>query len=167
MGSGVANGGLMRVWVRLLLTCMALAGAHPALAGCAPGVVELQGPRGVSRFTVEVADTDATRSRGLMFRDRMATSAGMLFVYDRPARAVFWMKNTLIPLDMIFADATGTVQRVHENAVPHDESAIDGGAGVLAVLEINGGLARRLAIGPGTVMRHPAFAGGPAAWPCN
>lgn len=157
----------MRRWVRVLVTGVALFAAAPVSAACAPGVVELKGPRGLARFSVELADTDATRSRGLMFRDRMATSAGMLFVYDRPARAVFWMKNTLIPLDMIFADATGVVQRVHENAVPHDETPIDGGAGVLAVLEINGGLARRLGIGPGTVMRHAAFAGGPAAWPCD
>lgn len=157
----------MRRLVRVLVTVLALAGAVPAWAACAPGVVELKGPRGVSRFSVDLADTDATRSRGLMFVERMASSAGMLFVYDRPGRAVFWMKNTLIPLDMIFADATGTVLRVHQNAIPHDETPIDGGEGILAVLEINGGLARRLGIGPGTVMRHAAFAGGPAAWPCD
>jgi uncharacterized membrane protein (UPF0127 family) len=149
-----------------VLACV-LASAGTALAGCAADVVELKGPRGVARFSVELADTDAERSRGLMFRERMAASAGMLFVYDRPGRAVFWMKNTLIPLDMVFADATGTVQRVHSNAVPHDETPIDGGDGILAVLEINGGLARRLGIGPGTVMRHPAFAEGAAAWPCD
>jgi uncharacterized membrane protein (UPF0127 family) len=150
----------------VVLACV-LASAGTALAGCAADVVELKGPRGVARFSVELADTDAERSRGLMFRERMAASAGMLFVYDRPGRAVFWMKNTLIPLDMVFADATGTVQRVHSNAVPHDETPIDGGDGILAVLEINGGLARRLGIGPGTVMRHPAFAEGAAAWPCD
>jgi uncharacterized protein len=151
----------------LAALALLLATAVSAVAACAPDMVELKGPRGVARFSVEVADTDATRSRGLMFREKMAASAGMLFVYDRPGRAVFWMKNTLIPLDMIFADATGTVQRVHANAIPHDETPIDGGDGVLAVLEINGGLARRLGIGPGTVMRHPAFAQGAPAWPCD
>lgn len=154
--------------VRLLAAlAFVLASGGAALAACSPDVVELKGPRGVARFSVELADTDAERSRGLMFRERMAASAGMLFVYDRPGRAVFWMKNTLIALDMIFADATGTVQRVHSEAVPHDETPIDGGDGILAVLEINGGLARRLGIGPGTVMRHPAFAEGAAAWPCD
>ncbi|MFN3294366.1 MAG: DUF192 domain-containing protein [Gemmobacter sp.] len=157
----------MRRRVLAALAALALAWTGAAQAACAPDVVELKGPRGVARFSVQVADTDATRSRGLMFVERMRSSAGMLFVYDRPGRAVFWMKNTLIPLDMIFADATGTVQRVHENAIPHDETPIDGGDGVLGVLEINGGLARRLGIGPGTVMRHPAFAQGPAAWPCE
>ena len=65
----------------------------------------------------------------------------MLFVYEGPRRVAFWMKNTLIPLDMIFADATGRVTRVHANAVPLDETPIDGGEGVQFVLEINGGLA--------------------------
>ena len=143
-----------------------LAGA--VQADCAPGTVEVRSGSGsVMRFTVEIADTVEERSQGLMNRPAMPTSAGMLFVYQAPQRASFWMRNTLIPLDMIFADATGTVQRVHENALPHDETPIDGGSGILAVLEINGGLARRLGIGPGTVMRHAVFAGGPAAWPCD
>jgi uncharacterized membrane protein (UPF0127 family) len=160
MGSGNAA-----VWLIAGLAAAVWPGA--ALAACAETTVELRGPGGQQRFTVEVADDDAERARGLMFREEMAMSAGMLFVYEEPRRASFWMKNTLIPLDMIFADATGTVQRVHENAIPHDETPIDGGEGVLGVLEINGGLARRLGIGPGTVMRHPAFAQGPAAWPCE
>ncbi len=164
MGSRLAQIGLIRALAAAaLLTVSAVQG----IAACAPGVVELKGPRGTARFAVELADTDAARMRGLMHREKLASSAGMLFVYDRPGRAAFWMKNTLIPLDMIFADRTGTVLRVHENAVPHDETPIDGGDGVLAVLEINGGLARRLGIGPGTLMRHPAFADGPPALPCD
>ncbi len=89
----------------------------------------------------------------------------MLFVYEAPKRAQFWMKNTLIPLDMIFADSTGRVTRVHSDAVPQDETVIDGGEGVQYVLEINGGLAARLGIAPGALMRHPAIAG--AAWACD
>jgi uncharacterized membrane protein (UPF0127 family) len=91
----------------------------------------------------------------------------MLFVYPAPQRASFWMKNTLIPLDMIFADATGRVTRVHSNAVPGDETPIDGGEGVSFVLEINGGLARRLGIAPGAELRHPAVDPDTAAWPCE
>lgn len=164
MGSRVAQTCLSR---GLMAVVLLAASAAAGQAACAPDVVELKGPRGTARFAVELADTDAERARGLMFREKLASSAGMLFVYDRPGRAAFWMKNTLIPLDMIFAGPTGTVLRVHENAVPHDETPIDGGEGVLAVLEINGGLARRLGIGPGTVMRHPAFAAGPPALPCD
>ncbi len=100
-----------------------------------------------------------------MNRESLASGAGMLFVYERPQRAVFWMKNTLIPLDMIFADETGTVTRVHENAIPHDETGIDGGEGVKYVLEINGGLSGRFGIEPGSELRHPSIED--AAWACE
>lgn len=139
-----------------------------AAAACAPDAVELRTPSGsVARFSVEVADDAEESARGLMFREKMATSAGMLFVFPAPKHASFWMKNTLIPLDMIFADQTGLVTRVHPQAVPHDETPIDGGPGVAFVLEINGGLAARMGIAEGTVLRHPAVAQGAAAWPCD
>ena len=146
-----------------------LAALLPGVAGaaCAPETVELRGPSGVARFNVEVADDPAEQARGLMFRDKMATSAGMLFVFPAPKHASFWMKNTLIPLDMIFVDATGTVTWVHPQAVPGDESPIDGGDGVAMVLEINGGLAARLGIVPGAELRHPAVAQAGAVWPCD
>ena len=135
-------------------------------ADCAPDRVDLRGAFGQARFTVELADTPDTRATGLMHRESMAATAGMLFVYEAPTRAVFWMKNTLIPLDMIFVDAAGRVLGVHANAIPHDETPIDGGRGVFAVLEINGGMAGRLGITPGAEMRHPAFAAGSPVWPC-
>ncbi|MFN3823570.1 MAG: DUF192 domain-containing protein [Pseudorhodobacter sp.] len=142
--------------------------AVPALAACASGQVEVRLTSGnVARFTVDLADTPQSRAHGLMFRESLPKSRGMLFIYERPQRAVFWMKNTLIPLDMIFADDTGTVTHVHAEAVPHDETGIDGGEGVLAVLEINGGLAARMGIGPGAVLRHPAFSTERAALPCT
>ena len=141
--------------------------AGPALAECRMDVVDVRGAGSVARFAVEVADDAEERAQGLMHRARMASSAGMLFVYPTPQRARFWMRNTLIPLDMIFADARGVVTGVHENAVPLDETLIDGGDGVLFVLEINGGLARPLGIGPGSVLRHPAVDQAGAAWPCS
>jgi uncharacterized membrane protein (UPF0127 family) len=141
--------------------------ALPAAAACRPAVVVLRGEGGQARFAVEVAQTEEARARGLMFRDRLPRSSGMLFVYPEPIRATFWMKNTLIPLDMIFADASGRVTRVHAMAVPGDETLIDGGPGVRAVLEINGGLAARLGIAAGSEMQHPAFAAGDPAWPCD
>ncbi|PLL13686.1 hypothetical protein C0V75_06235 [Tabrizicola sp. TH137] len=121
----------------------------------------------MARFTVDVADDGAERAQGLMFRESMPASAGMLFVYEAPQRASFWMKNTLIPLDMIFADETGRVTRVHENAVPHDTTPIDGGDAVRFVLEINGGLAARMGIAAGAELRHPAIPQETAAWPCE
>jgi uncharacterized protein len=146
---------------------LALAPA-PALAeaACAIGRVDLRWPGGGESFSVEVADDQAERSQGLMFRETLDPAAGMLFVYESPRRASFWMKNTLVPLDMIFADVTGTVTRVHANAIPGDLTPIDGGEGVVFVLEINGGLAARLGIVPGAELRHPAV-GAAAAWPCD
>lgn len=151
----------------MLALAMMLAPAL-AQAACRDDTVELRTPAGSAvRFTVEVADDAAERAQGLMNRPSMPRGAGMLFVYERPQRAVFWMKNTLIPLDMIFADPSGTVTHVHENAIPLDETGIDGGMGVRFVLEINGGLAGRLGIVPGTVLRHPAIAPDGAAWACD
>lgn len=141
--------------------------ASPAEAVCAPGTLEMRGPGGPARFNVEVADDAGERAQGLMFRESMAASAGMLFVYPKPEHARFWMKNTAIPLDMIFADAKGRVVRVHANAVPQDETAIDGGTGVQFILEINGGLAARLGIVAGSEIRHPAIAQAAAVWPCD
>ena len=115
---------------------------------------------------LEIADDVEERSKGLMFRRDMPRTAGMLFVYDAPQRASFWMKNTLIPLDMLFVDRSGVVTRVHHDAVPGDLTAIDGGQNVFAVLEINAGLARSYGIGEGSQLRHPVFSGGPAIWPC-
>jgi len=133
---------------------------------CREDAVQLRGPWGTARFGVELADTVRERARGLMFRESMPSSAGMLFIYRRPSFVSFWMKNTLIPLDMIFLDKHGVVQRVHHEAVPSDLTQIPGGQNILAVLEINGGLARGLGISQGSEMRHPAF-GKDAAWPCG
>ncbi|MEM9970174.1 MAG: DUF192 domain-containing protein [Pseudomonadota bacterium] len=137
----------------------------PVWAVCSGDKVDLRGDWGQARFTVDVADEPAERSQGLMNVPSMPAGTGMLFVYDRPQRATFWMRNTLIPLDMIFADETGTVTHVHENAIPLDETTIDGGVGVKFVLEINGGLAGRFGIDVGTELRHPAIES--AAWPCE
>ncbi len=146
---------------------MGLALAGPLLAECLPDTVELRGAVGISRFHVEVATTRDEQAKGLMYREKLATSAGMLFVFDPPKHARFWMKNTLIPLDMIFADDTGRVSAVQENAIPQDTTPLDGGEGVAFVLEINGGLAKRLGIAPGAVMRHSLIASDRAVWSCS
>jgi uncharacterized membrane protein (UPF0127 family) len=150
-----------------LALALLLPGTAFADAACAPGRVDLRWEGGRESFVIEVADDAEERAQGLMFREEMPLNAGMLFVYDAPRRVGFWMKNTLIPLDMVFADATGTVTRVHANAVPGDLTPIDGGDGVQYVLEINGGLAGKLGITPGAVLRHPAIPADSAAWPCE
>jgi uncharacterized protein len=145
---------------------LASAGLASAEAACSPDRVDLRWTDGKESFAVEVADDGDERALGLMNRPAMDPAGGMLFVYDSPRRVGFWMKNTLIPLDMIFADATGTVTRVHSMAVPLDETPIDGGEDVQFVLEINGGLAEKLGIAPGAELRHPAI-GNSAAWACR
>jgi uncharacterized membrane protein (UPF0127 family) len=157
----------LALWSSLVLGCAGPVCSGPvwAEAACAPDRVDLRWNGGRESFAVEVADEAAERAQGLMFRDSMAPDQGMLFVYDAPKRAQFWMKNTLIPLDMVFADAAGRVTHVHSNAVPMDESVIDGGEGVQFVLEINGGLAARLGLSVGAEMRHPAITG--ATWACE
>ena len=139
--------------------------AGGASAACREDRVTVVGDWGQAAFRVDVADDPEERGRGLMFVEEMPTMAGMLFVYERPQRATFWMRNTLIPLDMLFAGPDGTILTVHENAVPLDETTIDGGEGVAFVLEINGGLAARLGIEPGDVLQHPAM-GPEVALPC-
>ena len=148
-----------------LIVLTALLPLRAVAAACRADEVLLRWDGGTARFSVELADTPETRAQGLMNRPRMARGAGMLFIYEYPQRVAFWMKNTLIPLDMIFVGPDGVVRGVHANAVPGDETAIPGGSGILAVLEINGGLAAALGIAPGAQMRHPAF-GLDAAWPC-
>lgn len=140
--------------------------ASPAFAGCSDDVAELRWDGGSARFRVEIADSPEERARGLMYRESMSSGAGMLFIFDRPREVGFWMKNTLIPLDMLFVEPDGRVAKVHENAIPHDETLIPGGANIAYVLEINGGLARRLGISEGAELRHPAMDQGRALWPC-
>ena len=144
-----------------------LASAAFAEAACRENRLQLRWKTGSESFSVEVADDTAERARGLMFRETLDLGAGMLFAYDAPHHPQFWMKNTLIPLDIIFADMTGTVTRVHSNAVPGDLTPLDGGEGVGFVLEINGGLAEKLGIGAGAEFRHPAISPDQAAWPCE
>ena len=152
-------------WAFAVLMCLS---AVPALAetACSPDRVQLRGDWGETAFDVDVVDTPATRARGLMYVEHLPRGQGMLFVFERPQRTSFWMKNTLIPLDMLFVDETGLVRRVHENAVPGDLSGIPGGDDILVVLEINGGLSDDYGIEAGTILRHPAFDQDKARWPC-
>jgi len=139
----------------------------PAMAACRADTVHLRGDWGQARFSVEVADNASERAQGLMGRVSMPQSAGMLFVYHRTRPVSFWMRNTLIPLDMIFLDEAGVVVRVHENARPLDETPISSIAPARYVLEVNGGLSRALGISVGSELRHPSVVQTNAAWRCS
>ena len=133
--------------------------ALAAQAECRDDRVVISGGFGQAAFSVSVADDAGERAQGLMNVPEMPTMTGMIFVYPEPQRASFWMRNTLIPLDMLFADASGMIVTVHADAVPMDETPIPGGDGIQFVLEINGGLAARLGIQPGDAMQHTAIPG--------
>ena len=137
------------------ISALVLVGSAARADVCAPDRVAVIGDFGRASFTVDVADDDAERSQGLMHVDQMPRFSGMLFVYPSPRPANFWMRNTLIPLDMIFAGPDGAILTVHPNAVPLDETVIAGGDGVQFVLEINGGMAARLGIEVGDALQHP------------
>ena len=117
--------------------------------------VTVAGGRSVP-FRVEIARTEAQRSKGLMYRKTLAPDAGMLFIFEEPAPLTFWMRNTLIPLDMIFIDDHLRVVGIVENAEPLTETGRRVQGLSRYVLEINGGLSAKLGIQPGTAV---AFAG--------
>lgn len=113
----------------------------------------------VHRFDVEIARSAEQLAFGLMFRSSLPRNAGMLFDYGRPQRVSMWMKNTLIPLDMIFIDAQGRIVTIAERAVPRSLRTINSGKVVRGVLELNGGTVSRLKIRVGDIVRHDIFEG--------
>jgi uncharacterized protein len=114
---------------------------------------------GPQKFKIELALSDAQMEQGLMFRRSLAPDAGMLFDFKRPVPVTMWMKNTLIPLDMVFLDAGGRVVDIHERAVPQSLDQIAAKAPARYVVELNGGTAARLGIRPGDRVTSPYFEG--------
>lgn len=110
---------------------------------------------GVHSFAIEVMDTPAERQQGMMFRESMAPDAGMLFVFEQTRPVAFWMRNTLIPLDMVFIRENGIIANIHANAVPLDETSVPSDGPVRYVLEIPGGRAAELGIVAGDRVLHP------------
>jgi uncharacterized membrane protein (UPF0127 family) len=117
-------------------------------------IISATGPH---RFKVELAETPAQMTQGLMFRTSLAPDAGMLFDYKQPTVATMWMRNTLIPLDMLFVDAQGLIVNIHQRAVPQSLDVIAATAPVRAVIELNGGTASRLGIEPGDRVIYSIF----------
>ena len=134
---------------------------------CAPDRVSIKGEFGAISIRIEIADDAQERAVGLMNRESLPKLAGMLFVYERAQPLAFWMRNTLIPLDMIFVEPNGRIASIHANAIPHDETPISGGDGLTHVLEIGGGLAAQFGISDGDILRHPSFNQNEALWPCG
>lgn len=110
-------------------------------------------------FKIWVAADDMLRARGLMFVRELNDDQGMLFIYPQQQPVAMWMKNTFIPLDMLFVNAAGRVEHVVENTEPESLKTIESKVPVLAVVELKGGTAARLKIRPGARVMHAAFAG--------
>lgn len=109
------------------------------------------------RFNVWIADDNKRREQGLMLVKAMPADGGMLFLYERPQLITMWMKNTLIPLDMLFIRADGHIARIAENTTPMSEKHIESKENVVGVLELNAGSAARLGIQAGAIVMHRAF----------
>jgi len=120
-------------------------------------VIETQG--GARVFRLEIAADDASRSYGLMHRTHLAHNGGMLFDFKTPVMAAFWMKDTPLPLDLLFVRADGTVSTIAANAIPYSTAQIVSAEPIRAVIEINGGLARSLGIVPGSRVHASLFGG--------
>lgn len=146
---------------QLLLPLLLLAAsARVALAQLAQfpiSEVTIVAAGGPHKFAVELAATPAQMEQGLMFRRSLPPDSGMLFDFKAPSMASMWMKNTLIPLDMLFVDERGRIVNIHERAVPGSLDTISAAAPVRAVIELNGGTASRLGIRPGDRVIFPIF----------
>jgi uncharacterized protein len=121
--------------------------------------LEIVSQGGVHVFSVELATTDEERERGLMFRKELPDGRGMLFDFETERSVAMWMKNTLIPLDMIFIRADGRIANIAESTEPMSTRIIPSRGGVRAVLEVAGGTAKRLGIQVGDRVAHPMFRG--------
>lgn len=139
----------------LLASVLTLASA----AALDRNTVEIAGKSGVHVFSVEIADTEPEREKGLMYRKSLPEGQGMLFDFHHEQEVGFWMKNTYIPLDMIFISSNGRIASIAHDAKPLSEQVIYSGAPVRAVLEVKGGTARRLGIAPGDRVANPIFSG--------
>ena len=117
-------------------------------------IVTASGPH---RFTVDVMRTRDELERGLMFRRELPADRGMLFDFGAPQRVNMWMKNTYLPLDMVFIAPDGRVVSVKRNAEPLSEDIIPSGGDVLGVLEVNAGTAARIGVKPGDRVVDPMF----------
>ncbi|HTW53090.1 MAG TPA: DUF192 domain-containing protein [Stellaceae bacterium] len=112
---------------------------------------------GPHKFAIELALTDAQMEQGLMFRPSMPADHGMLFDFKAPTKVMMWMKNTIIPLDMLFLDERGRVIDIHENAVPYSTDVIAAKAPARYVIELSGGTVARLGIKVGDRVTSPYF----------
>jgi uncharacterized protein len=147
----------VRIWAMIALAVLLGAWAGASAQASALDSLEIVTSTGRHAFQVEIADSEATREHGLMDRRYMARDHGMLFEFDREEPVSFWMKNTYVPLDMIFLAPSGVVTHIATNAEPLSERVVPSGGPCIAVLELNGGMAASIGLKVGDKVRHPFF----------
>lgn len=140
-----------------MLALTMLAAPMPSIAA-GTGTLVLKTSSGDHSFNIEVMVTDQERALGLMFRRSLPEDGGMLFIYDPPQPATMWMRNTLIPLDIVFISVDGRVHRIESNAEPFSETLIPSDGDVVAVLELNGGEADKIGLKRGDKVIYPGLA---------
>jgi uncharacterized membrane protein (UPF0127 family) len=142
-------------WITLIVIGLFVA-TGPARSAD-PHTLEIASKTGVHAFSVEIAQNDAERAKGLMYRKELPEGQGMLFDFQHEQEVGFWMENTYIPLDMIFIRADGRILRIVENTEPLSTRIIPSGGPVRGVLEVIAGTARKLGIAAGDRVAHPIF----------
>ncbi len=147
----------VRLWAALAFVVFLAASGGVSATGGELDSLEIVTSTGRHAFQVEIADNDATREHGLMDRRYMAADHGMLFEFDRDEPVAFWMKDTYIPLDMIFIAPSGVVTHIAANVEPLSERVIPSGGPSVAVLELDGGTAASIGLKVGDKVRHPFF----------
>jgi len=147
----------MRTVLFLAATALGLMAALDLTWAAPRQTLEIASKSGVHVFSVEIADNDAERAKGLMYRKELPEGQGMLFDFHRDQEVSFWMQNTYIPLDMIFIRGDGRISRIEENTEPLSTRLIPSRGPVRAVLEVIGGTARKLGLGPGDRVATPIF----------
>jgi uncharacterized protein len=162
MIGAVNRGPVMRRCLLVLLAVLSVlnlpfAGADGRVAAADLQSLEIASKSGVHVFAVELASTPEEQAKGLMYRRQLPEGQGMLFDFHREQPTSFWMKNTYIPLDMIFIRGDGRILRIAENTMPLSEALVPSGGPVRAVLEVNAGTAKKLGIAPGDRVGHAIF----------
>ena len=145
----------------VLASLLAFAGFVHLAAASGLTQLTIESAQGKQPFMVELATTPDQMALGLMFRSDLPADEGMLFIYPSEQQVSFWMKNTVIPLDMLFIAADGHIRHIAQRTIPLDETPIPSIEEVKAVLEVNGGTVERLGIKTGDVVRSPALGNAP------
>ena len=147
----------IRLWAAFAIIVLICGMLAAQVRADGPETLQIVTSSGTHDFHVEIAKDDVSRAQGLMNRAFLPANRGMLFEFDREAPVSFWMKNTYIPLDMIFISRAGVVTNIVEKAEPLSERVIPSGPPCMAVLEVNGGAAASIGLKVGDTVRHPFF----------